>query len=60
MQSHQKYFPLLNNKDEITNEFIVIANNKDKKGLIKMGNERVVEARLNDADFFGIKINHKI
>ncbi len=52
MQSHQKYFPLFTNKNEITNEFIVVANKKDEKGLIKTGNERVVEARLNDAEFF--------
>ena len=52
MQSHQKYFPLFTKKDEITNEFLVVANNKDQKGLIKIGNERVVEARLNDAQFF--------
>ena len=52
MQSHQKYFPLFTKKNEITNEFIVVANNKDNKGLIKIGNERVVEARLNDAEFF--------
>ena len=52
MQSHQKYFPLFSKKGEITNEFLVVANNKDKFGLIKIGNERVVEARLNDAEFF--------
>ena len=52
MQSHQKYFPLFTKKDEITNEFIVVANNKDPKGMIKTGNERVVDARLNDAEFF--------
>ncbi len=52
MQSHQKYFPLFSKKDEITNEFLVVANNKDQKGLIKIGNERVIEARLNDAEFF--------
>ena len=52
MQSHQKYFPLFSKKDEITNEFLVVANNQDKFGLIKAGNERVVEARLNDAEFF--------
>ena len=28
------------------------ANTKDLKGFIKLGNERVVEARLNDAEFF--------
>ena len=52
MQSHQKYFPTFNNKKEITNEFLIIANKKDQKGLIKIGNERVVEARLSDAEFF--------
>ena len=52
MQSHQKYFPLFTKKKEITNEFIVVANKKDNNGLIKIGNERVVKARLEDAEFF--------
>ena len=52
MQSHQKYFPTFNNTNEITNEFLIVANKKDSKGLIKIGNERVVEARLSDAEFF--------
>ena len=52
MQSHQKYFPTFDNKGEITNEFLIVANKKDQKGLIKIGNERVVEARLSDAEFF--------
>ena len=52
MQSHQKYFPTFNNKDEVTNKFLIVSNKKDKKGLIKIGNERVVEARLSDAEFF--------
>ena len=52
MQYHQKYFPTFDNKNNISNEFLVVANNEDKKGLIKLGNERVVEARLNDAEFF--------
>ncbi len=52
MQSHQKYFPLFSKKNEIINEFLVVANNKDQKGFIKIGNERVVEARLSDAEFF--------
>ena len=41
----------LNHKNEITNEFLIVSNKKDNKGLIKIGNERVVEARLNDAEF---------
>ncbi len=52
MQYHQKYFPTFDIKNNISHEFLVVANNKDKKGLIKLGNERVVEARLNDAEFF--------
>ena len=52
MQSHQKYFPTFNNKNEISNEFLIVVNKKDQKGLIKIGNERVVEARLSDAEFF--------
>ncbi len=52
MQHHQKYFPTFDKKGNITNQFLVVANNKDKKGLIKSGNERVVEARLSDAEFF--------
>jgi glycyl-tRNA synthetase beta chain len=52
MQHHQKYFPTFDKKGKITNEFIVVANNKDTKGYIKLGNERVVDARLSDAQFF--------
>ena len=52
MQYHQKYFPTFDDKNNITSEFLVVANNKDVKGFIKQGNERVVEARLSDAQFF--------
>ena len=31
MQSHQKYFPTFDNKGEITNEFLIVANKKDQK-----------------------------
>ena len=52
MQHHQKYFPTFDKKGNITNEFLVVSNKKDRKGFIKLGNERVVEARLRDAEFF--------
>ncbi len=52
MQAHQKYFPTFDKKDKITNNFLVVADIKDLKGLVKTGNERVVEARLSDAEFF--------
>ena len=51
MQSHQKYFPTFNDKNEITNEFLIVTNKKDYKGFIKLGNERVIEARFSDAEF---------
>ena len=52
MQYHQKYFPTFDKNGKILNEFLVVANNKDLAGYIKTGNERVVEARLSDAQFF--------
>ena len=52
MQFHQKYFHTLDSNGNITTNFLVVANNKDNKGFIKSGNERVIEARLNDAQFF--------
>jgi len=52
MQQHQKYFPLFDNNNKITNLFLLVANLPDKKGYIKSGNQRVIEARLSDAKFF--------
>ena len=52
LQTHQRYFTLVDHRDRISNEFVVVANKKDEKKLIKVGNERVVDARLSDASFF--------
>ena len=52
MQQHQKYFPTFDKKENLTNNFFIVADIKDTKGLVKIGNERVVEARLSDANFF--------
>ena len=53
MKHHQKYFPLFSkNKEKLTNFFLLVANLEDKKGYIKAGNQRVIEARLSDAKFF--------
>jgi len=52
MQQHQKYFPLFNHDNSLTNYFLIVTNSPDKKGYIKIGNERVVKARLSDASFF--------
>ena len=52
MQQHQKYFPLFDKNDKLTNLFLLVANLPDKKGYIKIGNQRVIESRLSDAKFF--------
>ena len=52
MQHHQKYFPTFDSKNKITNNFIVVADCKDKKGLVTLGNQNVVDSRLADAEFF--------
>ncbi len=52
MQHHQKYFPLFDKKENLTNLFLLVSNLHDKKGYVKTGNQRVIEARLSDAKFF--------
>ena len=52
MQQHQKYFPIFDNNNKLTNLFLLVSNLPDKKGYIKIGNQRVIEARLSDAKFF--------
>ena len=52
MQQHQKYFPLFDQDGLLTNSFLIVANLADKKGYIKIGNERVIKARLSDANFY--------
>ena len=52
MQQHQKYFPLFDTNGKLTNLFLFVANLSDKRGYIKTGNQRVIEARLSDAKFF--------
>ena len=52
LQFHQRYFTLIDHKERMSNEFVIVTNKEDTKKLIKAGNERVVEARLSDASFF--------
>ena len=59
LENQQKYFPLFDNSDRLTNSFLIVANKSDRKNLIKKGNKRVVEARLSDAKFFWDKDKSK-
>lgn len=53
MKANQKYFPLLDANNKLTNKFLVVSNiNPDDASLVIGGNERVVRPRLADAKFF--------
>ena len=53
MQDHQKYFPVIDNKEELLPHFITISNIDSKDmAQVKAGNERVISPRLSDAVFF--------
>ena len=59
LEKHQRYFPIFDSRDRLTNYFFVVANKKDEKKLITEGNKRVVDARLADAKFFWEKDRSK-
>jgi len=54
LSKHQKYFAVKDLKtNKLTNEFVFISNgDPDCSDLIKPGNEKVVKARLEDAEFY--------
>jgi len=53
MKANQKYFPLLDAKGKLTNQFLVVSNiTPDDASAVVQGNERVVRPRLADAKFF--------
>ncbi|MDH5393220.1 MAG: glycine--tRNA ligase subunit beta [Gammaproteobacteria bacterium] len=53
MQDHQKYFPVIDNKEELLPHFITISNiDSLDMSQVKAGNERVISPRLSDAVFF--------
>jgi len=53
MKANQKYFPLLDASDRLTNKFLVVSNiTPADASLVIGGNERVVRPRLADAKFF--------
>ena len=53
MKKHQRYFPMWKNETELASKFITISNGTDGNiDGVRHGNERVLHARLNDAEFF--------
>jgi glycyl-tRNA synthetase beta chain len=53
MRGHQKYFAVEKRSGEVAPHFLAVINlPKDPKGLVRAGHERVLRARLADAQFF--------
>jgi glycyl-tRNA synthetase beta chain len=54
MRTHQKYFAVETPDGQLANRFVVVANieTPDQGAAIVAGNERVLRARLADAQFF--------
>ena len=53
MKKHQRYFPMWKSESELAAKFITISNGTDGNfDGVQHGNERVLRARLNDAEFF--------
>lgn len=53
MRSHQKYFSVLGAGEEMRPYFLTVINTDgDPHGAIRLGHERVLRARLADAQFF--------
>jgi len=53
MRDHQKYFAVEKKSGELAPHFLAVINvDKDPKGIIRAGHERVLRARFADAQFF--------
>jgi glycyl-tRNA synthetase beta chain len=53
MRKHQKYFALTGADGRLAPRFLAVINmDADRQGLIRQGHERVLKARLVDAEFF--------
>ncbi len=53
MRKHQRYFPVVDAAGNLLPHFVAISNMRTRDmDLIREGNERVLRARLNDAEFF--------
>ena len=53
MREHQRYFPVLDEDGNLLNKFITVRNGgSEHLDIVTHGNERVLRARLSDAEFF--------
>ncbi len=53
MQDNQKYFAVVNGNDEILPYFVTVSNiESNNPEIVRVGNQRVIEPRFADAEFF--------
>ncbi|HYE81164.1 MAG TPA: glycine--tRNA ligase subunit beta [Clostridia bacterium] len=53
MKEHQRYFPVVDKKKKLMNYFITVRNGDNRYlEIVQEGNEKVLRARLADANFF--------
>jgi glycyl-tRNA synthetase beta chain len=53
MRKHQRYFPVVDKKGRLLPHFVAVSNMKTRNmDVVRVGNERVLRARLADADFY--------
>lgn len=53
MKEHQRYFPVYNQEGALVNRFITLRNGDNRfLDVVTAGNEKVLKARLADAEFF--------
>ena len=53
LSEHQKYFAIHDGENNLVNKFAFVSNRDSKySDLIRSGNEKVIKARLEDAEFY--------
>ena len=62
MKEHQRYFPVFDENNKLLPCFITVRNGNDEYlDIVRIGNERVLRARLKDAQFFyNEDLKHKL
>jgi glycyl-tRNA synthetase beta chain len=53
MKEHQRYFAVYDDQDQLLPNFVAVNNTSARnESIVRKGHERVLRARLSDADFF--------
>lgn len=52
MHKHQRYFPVYSSSHQLLPKFVTVANGAVNEDIVRAGNEDVLRARFQDAQFF--------